>query len=61
MIDLPLVLRLGAAIALGLLLGLERERKKPEEPHFAGVRTMALLGLLGAAAAHLSRDLELDA
>jgi uncharacterized membrane protein YhiD involved in acid resistance len=44
-----LALRFGAALGLGLLLGLERERKHDAELLFGGVRTFALIALLGAA------------
>jgi uncharacterized membrane protein (DUF4010 family) len=43
-------LPLGVALALGLLVGLQRER---ESPAVAGIRTSALTALLGAAAALL--------
>lgn len=42
--------RLGAALAVGLLIGLERgwkERERPEGGRVAGLRTFALIGLLG--------------
>jgi uncharacterized membrane protein YhiD involved in acid resistance len=38
------MVRLALALALGLLIGLERERNKKE----AGIRTFALISLLGA-------------
>jgi uncharacterized membrane protein (DUF4010 family) len=43
------------ALALGLLIGLERERSKGEGPsrRAAGVRTFALVALFGAIATHL--------
>ena len=43
------------ALALGLLIGLERERSKGEGPtrRPAGIRTFALVSLLGALAMHL--------
>jgi uncharacterized membrane protein (DUF4010 family) len=43
------------ALALGMLIGLERERSKGEGPgrRPAGIRTFALAALLGAIAAHL--------
>lgn len=44
------LLRLGLALALGLLLGLERGwhgRKAPEGDRIAGIRTFALTGLFG--------------
>lgn len=57
MFDLDLALRFGAALGLGLLLGLERERKRDAELLFGGVRTFALIALLGAVGAFLERDL----
>jgi hypothetical protein len=42
--------RLGAALAVGLLVGLERgwqDRDRPEGGRVAGLRTFALIGLLG--------------
>lgn len=42
---------LAAALGVGLLVGVERERRREEEPHLvAGVRTFALIGLAGAVA-----------
>lgn len=49
--------RLGAALALGLLVGLERgwrHRERDEGERVAGIRTFALLGLLGGVAGLLS-------
>lgn len=57
MFDLDLALRFGAALGLGLLLGLERERKRDAELLFGGVRTFALIALLGAVGAFLEREL----
>jgi uncharacterized membrane protein (DUF4010 family) len=57
MFDLNLALRFGAALGLGLLLGLERERKRDAELLFGGVRTFALIALLGALGAFLEREL----
>ena len=57
MFDLDLALRFSAALGLGLLLGLERERKRDAELLFGGVRTFALIALLGALGAFLERDL----
>jgi uncharacterized membrane protein (DUF4010 family) len=50
----PLVvaLRFAAALGLGVLVGLERERTQPET-RFAGVRTFGLISLAGAMAAYL--------
>lgn len=50
-IELGVLPRYAAALALGLLMGLERERN-PEAK--AGLRTFALTALLGVLAAHLS-------
>src|SRR3990172_1407742 len=49
---LELAFRFAAALGLGVLLGLERERSKPETGGFAGVRTFALISLAGGVAAH---------
>ena len=57
MFDLDLALRFGAALGLGLLLGLERERQGDAELLFGGVRTFALIALLGAVGAFLEREL----
>lgn len=54
---LEAALRFAAALGLGVLLGLERERRKTDEPSFAGVRTFGLLALTGALAAHLEQAL----
>lgn len=47
--------RFGLALVLGFLIGLERERDKPLI--FAGMRTFALISLLGALLAFLSQFL----
>jgi uncharacterized membrane protein (DUF4010 family) len=57
MFDLDLALRFGAALGLGLLLGLERERKRDAELLFGGVRTFALIALLGAVGAFVEHEL----
>jgi uncharacterized membrane protein YhiD involved in acid resistance len=49
-------LRFGAALAIGLLVGLEREYSfiepdKDHSDHFAGIRTFSLMGLAGCLAA----------
>lgn len=54
--DLELFKRLGLALAIGLLLGVERgwhSRDQPEGQRVAGVRTFALTGFLGGVAAVL--------
>jgi uncharacterized membrane protein (DUF4010 family) len=58
MFDLDLALRFGAALGLGLLLGLERERKRDAELLFGGIRTFALIALLGAVAAFMEREID---
>ena len=57
MFNLELASRLGAALGLGLLLGLERERKRDAELLFGGVRTFAMIALLGALGAFMEREL----
>ena len=58
MFDLDLALRFSAALGLGLLLGLERERKGEAELLFGGIRTFALIALLGAVGAFMERELD---
>ena len=41
------------ALAIGLLIGFERERSDPPSRRLAGSRSFALVGLVGAAAAFL--------
>jgi uncharacterized membrane protein (DUF4010 family) len=50
---LELALRFAAALALGVLLGLERERTHRPEGGFAGVRTFGLISLAGGLAAYV--------
>jgi len=46
-----LMLRFAGALAIGLLVGAERERRKDDQPHSpAGVRTFAIASLSGAVA-----------
>jgi uncharacterized membrane protein (DUF4010 family) len=60
MLDLDLAIRFASAIGLGLLLGLERQRKMDHELMFGGVRTFALIALLGASGAFAQRELDLN-
>jgi uncharacterized membrane protein (DUF4010 family) len=55
-VELELLKRLGLAIALGLLVGIEREfsQRREGEPLFAGNRTFALLALLGTISGYLA-------
>jgi uncharacterized membrane protein (DUF4010 family) len=53
----PLIVRLGLALAIGLLVGLERgwrERKAPDHSRTAGIRTFGISGLLGGVVAALA-------
>jgi uncharacterized membrane protein (DUF4010 family) len=51
--DLEVLLRYGTALAIGLLMGLERERNPSAR---AGLRTFALIALFGAMAAQLGQQ-----
>ena len=55
MIDLNLLQQFIVALALGGLIGLEREyaRYKKKGNDFAGIRTFPLIGLFGAISAYL--------
>jgi uncharacterized membrane protein (DUF4010 family) len=58
--DLELVGRIGLALALGILVGIERgwhAREEPEGSRVAGVRSFALSGLLGGLAGALGERL----
>lgn len=59
----PLVLGFLVALGIGLLIGIDRERKKGEGParHAAGLRTFALASLLGAVAAVVGGEVLLAA
>jgi len=48
MISIEIAWQFGAALGLGMLIGLERERTGDMQQSFAGVRTFALIALLGA-------------
>jgi hypothetical protein len=54
--DLNLFFRFGIALVIGILIGLQREYAfdEPEKELFAGVRTFALMALIGCAGALLS-------
>ncbi|TJW05339.1 MAG: MgtC/SapB family protein [Mesorhizobium sp.] len=56
----PLIARLGLALAIGLLVGLERgwrERDAPDRSRTAGIRTFGISGLLGGILAALATAL----
>ncbi|RUY82420.1 hypothetical protein EN974_37810, partial [Mesorhizobium sp. M7A.F.Ca.CA.001.12.2.1] len=56
----PLIARLGLALAIGLLVGLERgwqERDAPDRSRTAGIRTYGISGLLGGVLAALASAL----
>jgi uncharacterized membrane protein (DUF4010 family) len=54
---LTVALRFAAALGLGVLIGLERERTQPET-RFAGVRTFGLISLAGGMAAFVDGALD---
>ncbi len=59
--DLDILMRLGTALAIGLLVGLERgwrSRDLAEGQRAAGLRTFALSGLLGGVAGALAHGLD---
>lgn len=56
-----LLARLGVALAIGLLVGLERgwrERDAPDRSRTAGIRTYGIAGLLGGIFAALAQALD---
>lgn len=57
--ELDLFGRFGLALFIGLLIGLEREyaAREKDQPQMAGVRTYALMGILGAVAALVGEQL----
>lgn len=54
-------LRLAIALGIGLLIGIERERRKGDEPgrSVAGIRTFAVVALIGAVSALLGEEIML--
>jgi uncharacterized membrane protein (DUF4010 family) len=58
MFNFDLAIRFAAALGLGLLLGLERERKHDAELMFGGVRTFPLIALWGALGAFMEHDMD---
>ena len=57
----PLIARLGMALAIGLMVGLERgwrERDAPDKSRTAGIRTYGISGLLGGIVAALAQAVD---
>jgi len=52
--DMMLILKFLISLAVGALIGIERERKHPKAAEFAGVRTFILIALFGTISAYLS-------
>lgn len=57
-IDLDFLLRIGIALALGALIGLERERQRDYRTVLAGIRTFPLVAIAGVLFAYLGTHLE---
>lgn len=55
--ELTLFSRFGLALAIGLLIGLQREYSQREGEPFAGARTFALISLLGCGAALIGKGM----
>ena len=56
MMEINTAWQFGAALGLGMLIGLERERTRGEERTFAGVRTFSLVALLGATSVYAGQQ-----
>lgn len=54
--DINTAWQFAAALGLGMLIGLERERTRGEEQTFAGVRTFTLLALLGVTSVYAGQQ-----
>jgi len=59
MIELDTAWQFGVALGLGMLIGLEREQTRREQRIFAGVRTFALVALLGATSVYGGQQAEI--
>ncbi len=57
-IDFDFLLRIGIALALGALIGLERERQRDSRTVLAGIRTFPLVAIAGVLFAYLGTHLE---
>ena len=56
MSQFELFYRFGAALVLGILVGLERQYSGEAEHHFGGIRTFAFISLLGCASAMIATE-----
>ena len=54
--ELSTAWQFGAALGLGMLIGLERERTRGKESTFAGARTFSLVALLGAISVYIGHE-----
>ncbi|MDD1774850.1 MAG: MgtC/SapB family protein [Methanobacterium sp.] len=50
-----MILKISIALAIGALIGTERERKQSQHAEFAGIRTFTLISLYGIISAYLSQ------
>lgn len=53
--DIGLILKILIALAIGALIGIERERKQYKRAEFAGIRTFTLIALFGIISAYISK------
>lgn len=53
--EMMLILKFLISLGIGALIGIERERKHPKQPEFAGIRTFILIALFGTISAYLSQ------
>ncbi|HOI39859.1 MAG TPA: DUF4010 domain-containing protein [Methanobacterium sp.] len=52
---LDVILKVLIALAIGALIGIERERKQSDKQEFAGIRTFTIIALFGILSAYLSQ------
>jgi len=52
---LDVILKVLIALAIGALIGIERERKQYDKQEFAGIRTFTIIALFGILSAYLSQ------
>lgn len=53
--QIDLILQILIALAIGALIGMERERKQSKHTEFAGIRTFTLISLYGIISAYLNQ------